>query len=98
MVGNVFYTAYFLDFLQLGKFVHKVIQFFCVMHINRQKGRCVGGAIVDNDQFDIGMALLQHVFYGRADKALVIVGRDDDGNQGALHGWLHLGGKPACPA
>ena len=54
-------------------------------------GRRVGGAIVDNDQFDIGMALLQHAFYGRADKALVIVGRDDDGNQGALHGCCTSG-------
>ena len=48
----------------------------------------VGGTIINDDQLKISMGLPQHTFHRRANKALVVVGRYNNGNFTISHNIL----------
>jgi len=45
----------------------------------------VAGAVIDDDQLEVGAGLAEDALDGSADEPFVIVGRDDDGNKGYGH-------------
>ena len=51
---------------------------------------CVGGAVVDGDDVEVGIVLLEERVEGGGDVGGFVAGGDDDGERGScgIDGWL----------
>ena len=59
----------------------------------RDRGRAIGGPVVDDDQLPVAKRLRDHRLDGRAEELLAVVGRHDDRNKQADISGTRVGGE-----